>query len=253
MAFLISVDEPAGQKVELKRANGFCIVGCPAVHLKGLRGSKLKILLMLDRNLFVLFVAAALILAATPGPGIFYVLGRALSGGRREGILSSLGTLVGGLVHVVAAALGLSAVLAASALAFSVVKYAGALYLVWIGITMIRTRNQHFDSAASPIHGAHVFRQGILTEVLNPKTALFFLSFLPQFVSPHLGHVVEQFLVLGCVSVSLNTLADFIVVMCASPLGTLLRSNPRFRRRQRVASGIGMIGLGAFVAFGERN
>jgi threonine/homoserine/homoserine lactone efflux protein len=208
---------------------------------------------MLDHNLFVLFVVAALILAATPGPGIFYVLGRALSGGRREGILSSVGTLVGGLVHVVAAALGLSAILAASATAFSVVKYAGAFYLVWTGITMIRTRNQDFDAGDSPIHGARVLRQGILTEMLNPKTALFFLSFLPQFVSPHLGHVVRQFLILGCVSVALNTLADFIVVMCASPLGTFFRSNPCFRRRQRVASGIGMIGLGAFVAFGERS
>ena len=207
---------------------------------------------MLDARLFSLFLAAALILAVTPGPGIFYVLGRTLSGGRREGVLSSLGTFLGGLVHVFAAAIGLSALLVASATAFSVVKYAGAAYLVWIGIGMIRSRDQLFDLVAVPVPQQHIFRQGVLTEMLNPKTALFFLSFLPQFVSPRLGHVVGQVLLLGFVSVMLNTLADLIVVTFAAPVGSLLRSNPRFRRNQRVASGIGMIGLGAFVAIGER-
>lgn len=208
---------------------------------------------MLDPRLFLLFLAAALVLALTPGPGIFYVLGRTLSGGRREGILSSFGTFLGGLVHVVAAAFGLSAVLAASAAAFTVVKYAGAAYLIWIGIGMIRSRNVAFDPQAAPAPQLHVFRQGVLTEMLNPKTALFFLSFLPQFVSPRLGHLVVQFLLLGICSVTLNTLADLVVVLCAAPLGTLLRGNPRFRRNQCVASGVGMIGLGAFVAFGERS
>ena len=208
---------------------------------------------MVDLHLFFLFLTAALILAVTPGPGIFYVLGRTLSGGRREGILSSLGTFLGGTVHVLAAALGLSAILAASAVAFAIVKYAGAAYLIWLGIQMIRSRNQSVDFSAAPTPGAHIFRQGVLTEMLNPKTALFFLSFLPQFVSPRLGHVIGQFLVLGCVSVTLNTLADLFVVTFAAPLGEMLRSNPRFRRNQRVASGAGMIGLGAFVAFGERS
>jgi threonine/homoserine/homoserine lactone efflux protein len=208
---------------------------------------------MVDLRLFTLFLGAALILALTPGPGILYVLGRTLSGGRREGVLSSLGTFLGGLVHVLAAALGLSALLVASATAFTVVKFAGAAYLVLIGLGMIRSRNQGFDLKANPVSHLHLFRQGALTEILNPKTALFFLSFLPQFVNVHLGHVVGQFLLLGCVSVALNTLADLVVVTFASPLGSLLRSNPRFRRNQRVASGVGMIGLGAFVAFGERN
>ena len=209
-------------------------------------------LLMLDERLLMVFLAAALVLALTPGPGIFYVLGRTLSGGRRDGLLSSLGTFIGGLAHVIAAALGLSALLAASATAFSCVKYAGAVYLVWIGINMIRNRDQQVDAEVPRSQPLHIFRQGMLTEILNPKTALFFLSFLPQFVSPRLGHVVFQFLALGTLSVALNTTADFLVVLFAAPLGTLLRSNPRFRRRQRVASGIGMIGLGAYVAFGER-
>src|SRR5215469_14289710 len=155
---------------------------------------------MVDSHLFPVFLAAALVLAATPGPGIFYVLARTLAGGRREGVHSALGTFLGGLVHVVAAAFGLSAILAASAAAFTVVKYAGAVYLLWIGIQMIRTRNAEFQESVADAGSLHIFRQGVLTEALNPKTALFFLSFLPQFVNPRLGHVVGQFLILGVVS-----------------------------------------------------
>lgn len=205
---------------------------------------------MVDAHRFLLFFAAALLLAITPGPGIFYVLARSLAGGKREGILSSLGTFVGGLFHVFAAALGLSAILAASAVAFHTVKYAGAAYLVWLGVRMIRTRNAEMTvQATAPSKGA--FRQGILTEVLNPKTALFFLSFIPQFVAPAHGHVFLQFAVLGSVSVSLNTAADLLVVTMASPLEHKLKNSVRFRRRQRTASGLGMIGLGAYLAFSD--
>src|ERR1700743_933525 len=207
---------------------------------------------MLDRHLFVLFLAAATLLAVTPGPGIFYVLARTLSGGKREGILSAIGTFAGGSMHVLAAGLGLSAVLAASATAFSVVKYAGALYLVWLGFRMIQTRNVPMEEPANVGNANHAFRQGVVTEVLNPKTALFFLSFLPQFVNAALGHVVMQFLLLGILSVLLNTTADLLVVTFAAPLGARLRSSARFRRNQRVASGVGMVGLGAFVAFAEK-
>jgi threonine/homoserine/homoserine lactone efflux protein len=202
---------------------------------------------MVDTHRFFLFFIAAVVLAATPGPGIFYVLARTLAGGRREGILSSLGTFAGGLVHVFAAALGISAILAASAVAFHTVKYAGAAYLVWLGVRMIRTRNTGMpvETSASP-RGA--FGQGIATEVLNPKTALFFLSFIPQFISPQLGHIFLQFLILGAVSVALNTTADLLVVTLAVPLGDKLKASAIFRRRQRIASGLGMIGLGAYVA-----
>lgn len=205
---------------------------------------------MIDAHRFTIFIAAALILALTPGPGMFYVLARSLAGGKREGILSAFGTFVGGLFHVFAAALGISAVLAASAIAFHTVKYAGAAYLVWLGIRMIRTRNANIETAATaPPRNA--FRQGILTEVLNPKTALFFLSFIPQFVSPERGHVLSQFVVLGVLSVSLNTCADLLVVGLASPIERRLKSSARFRRNQRVASGVGMIGLGAYLAFAD--
>jgi threonine/homoserine/homoserine lactone efflux protein len=207
---------------------------------------------MLDRHLLVLFLAAATLLAVTPGPGIFYVLARTLSGGKREGVLSSFGTFIGGSIHILAAGFGLSAVLVASATAFSVVKYGGALYLIWLGFQLLRTRNVPMDEPSGTGSTNRAFRQGVVTEVLNPKTALFFLSFLPQFVNPGLGHVVVQFLLLGIMSVSLNTTADLLVVAFAAPLGTRLRSNARFRRNQRVASGVGMMGLGAFVAFGEK-
>lgn len=205
---------------------------------------------MFDTHRLLLFFAAAVLLAITPGPGIFYVLARSLAGGKREGIHSSLGTFVGGLIHVFAAALGLSAILAASAVAFHTVKYAGAAYLIWLGIRMIRTRNAEMTMLArGPSNGA--FRQGILTELLNPKTALFFLSFIPQFVAPAHGHVFLQFAVLGCVSVSLNTAADLLVVIMACPLERKLKNSVRFRRRQRTASGLGMIGLGAYLALAD--
>ena len=205
---------------------------------------------MFDTHRFLVFFVAALLLAVTPGPGIFYVLARSLAGGRREGILSSFGTFVGGLFHVLAAALGVSAILAASALAFHTVKYAGAAYLVWLGIRMIRTRNAEMAvSASQPSQGA--FRQGILTEVLNPKTALFFLSFIPQFVAPERSHVFLQFVVLGVLCVLLNTAADLLVVVLAAPLERKLKNSARFRRGQRTASGLGMITLGAYVALAD--
>jgi len=205
---------------------------------------------MFDAHRFLLFFAAAVLLAVTPGPGIFYVLARSLAGGRREGILSSFGTFVGGFFHVLAAALGISAILAASAVAFHTVKYAGAAYLIWLGIRMIRTRNAEMAvSASQPSQGA--FRQGILTEVLNPKTALFFLSFIPQFVAPERSHVFLQFVVLGVLCVLLNTAADLLVVVLAAPLERKLKNSARFRRGQRTASGLGMITLGAYVALAD--
>ncbi|HET8966360.1 MAG TPA: LysE family translocator [Candidatus Acidoferrum sp.] len=198
----------------------------------------------------MLFLAAAILLAVTPGPGIFYVLARTLAGGRREGFQSSFGTFFGGLFHVFAAALGVSAILSASAVAFHTVKYAGAAYLVFLGVKMIRSRNAELPTGATAPRG-NAYRQGILTEALNPKTALFFLSFIPQFIAPERGHVFFQFATLGILSVTLNTAADLIVVSLAAPLERKLKSSARFRRGQRTASGLGMVGLGAYVAFSD--
>jgi len=204
---------------------------------------------MPDKTHFALFFAAAFLLAITPGPGLFYVLARSLAGGRKEGSISSLGTFVGGLVHVVAAALGLSAVLAASALAFNVVKYAGAAYLVYLGVRMIMARGVVREPGGTGGAARDSFQQGILTEVLNPKTALFFLAFIPQFVLPERGSLFLQFAVLGVMSVTMNTLADLTVAQFAGAISERLRRNPRLQVRQRVASGVGMIGLGIFVGW----
>jgi threonine/homoserine/homoserine lactone efflux protein len=206
---------------------------------------------MVDHHLFPLFLTAAILLAITPGPGIFYVLSRSVVGGRKEGLLSAAGTFTGGLGHVVAAAVGVSAIVAASAVGFAILKYAGATYLVLLGIGMIRSRNFAIEDASAQRKSGHTFRQGVFTEVLNPKTALFFLSFIPQFVNPNLGRVIVQFLFLGAVSVSLNTIADLVVVCLAAPIGARLRTSRRFRRNQRVFSGLAMIGLGSYLAFGE--
>jgi threonine/homoserine/homoserine lactone efflux protein len=202
---------------------------------------------MLDAHRFALFLSAALLLAITPGPGIFYVLARTIRGGRREGVSSSCGTLAGGMVHVFAAALGISAILAASAPAFRTVKYAGAAYLVFLGLRMIWDRNGEMPAPPHAPRSA-AFQQGIFTEVLNPKTALFFLSFIPQFIAPERGHVFLQFLLLGLTSVILNTCADLVVVLLAGPLEKKLKSSAPFRRGQRVASGTAMIALGVYVA-----
>lgn len=195
----------------------------------------------------LVFLSAAVILAITPGPGIFYVLARSLRGGWREGVLSAAGTFLGGLVHVVAAAFGLSAILAASAMAFETVRYAGAAYLIYLGYRMIRSRNQEaaLDSAGA---SRGTFVQGVMTEVLNPKTALFFLAFIPQFVSVGQGRVAAQFLLLGAISVTLNTCADLLVACFAGPLGARMKRSAKLRSRQRAVSGVAMIGLGVYVA-----
>jgi threonine/homoserine/homoserine lactone efflux protein len=205
---------------------------------------------MVDANKMVLFLTAALLLAAAPGPGMLYVLARSLAGGRREGVLSSVGTFVGGMVHVLAAAAGVSVVLARSAMAFSTVKYAGAAYLCFLGVRMILAARRDGDElpAEAARRVRNPFWQGIATEVLNPKTALFFLSFIPQFVNREAGHVFLQFLALGAISVTLNTSADLVVTMFAGPLGNRIRSSVKFRRAQRTATGAIMIGLGSYLA-----
>lgn len=208
---------------------------------------------MIETHKFVLFLTASLVLAATPGPGMLYVFSRTVAGGKREGISSSLGTFLGGLVHVIAAAAGLSIVLATSAVAFHVVKYAGAGYLIYLGIKMIWNANRDLDTSGLVSAGRRgsPFLQGILTEVLNPKTALFFLSFIPQFVPRHGTHVFGGFLLLGLISVTLNTTGDLLAVMLAAPLKRLFTRSRRAQIRQRQASGVAMIALGAYVAVSD--
>ncbi len=200
---------------------------------------------------FVIFLGAAIILAIAPGPGMLYVLSRSLAGGKREGALSAAGTFVGGMVHVLAAGAGVSIILARSALAFNAVKYAGAAYLCFLGTRMmVECRKDEGISIALP-RARNPLWQGVATEVLNPKTALFFLSFIPQFVDHHSQTVFWQFVILGSISVTLNTSADLVVTMLAGTLGERIGSSAKFRRRQRSLTGAVMIGLGAYVAMGE--
>jgi threonine/homoserine/homoserine lactone efflux protein len=214
---------------------------------------------MFDSARLFLFLTAAVLLAVAPGPGMLYVLARCLAGGKREGVLSALGTFLGGMVHVFAAALGVSVILARSAVAFSAVKYAGAAYLCFLGVRMILDARKDEQNASSPNDltaatgrtARNPLWQGVATEVLNPKTALFFLSFIPQFVNRGSGHVFFQFVTLGTVSVVLNTSADLIVILLAGPLGKKIRSSAVFRRRQRTVTGAIMIGLGTYLATSE--
>jgi threonine/homoserine/homoserine lactone efflux protein len=210
---------------------------------------------MFDWTRITLFLTAAVLLAIAPGPGMLYVLARSLAGGKREGVLSALGTFLGGMVHVFAAALGVSIVLARSATAFATVKYLGAVYLCFLGVRMMLDARRDKDTVDAVLIAARPARnplwQGVATEVLNPKTALFFLSFIPQFVTHDHGHVFLQFVILGTISVALNTAADLIVIALAGPLGHRIRSSPVFRRRQRSVTGAIMIGLGTYLATSE--
>lgn len=195
-----------------------------------------------------IFCTAACLLAISPGPGMLYVLARSLQGGRKVGLASSFGTALGGLFHVAAAALGLSLVLAQSAVAFALVKYCGAAYLIYLGVKTLLAKEEGLPQEAAPAKGSP-FWQGVLTEVLNPKTALFFLAFIPQFVD-HDAALVPQFLLLGTISVALNTSADLAVVLATVPLSRRLKESAVWRRRQRKATGAVLIGLGGYVAAG---
>ncbi|MBW4462304.1 MAG: LysE family translocator [Nodosilinea sp. WJT8-NPBG4] len=202
-----------------------------------------------------LFFTAAFVLSITPGPGILYTLARSLNGGKSEGISSALGLFVGGLVHVFAAAVGISSLLMTSAVAFTLVKYAGAAYLIYLGLKTLLSRDKLLvkaDAAVPPQRGS-AFYQGVITEVLNPKTALFFLAFIPQFINVESGSVFTQFLVLGLITDFLNLAVDVFVASFAGPIGQKLRASGSFRRGQRITSGCTMIGLGAYVAIADQN
>jgi threonine/homoserine/homoserine lactone efflux protein len=200
---------------------------------------------------FAFFLAAALLVAVTPGPGIFYVAARSLAGGRREGLASSVGLGLGGLVHVLAGAAGLSALVLASADAFTLLKLAGAAYLIWLGIKTIGQARVELPREAHVTGAARALREGVVVESLNPKTAAFFLAFIPHFVDPAQGQVALQFMAFGVISVALNTLADIAVVVMASRVRNRFR--PGIIRRLHQASGIVMCGLGASLAFARRS
>jgi threonine/homoserine/homoserine lactone efflux protein len=194
-----------------------------------------------------------LVIALTPGPGIFYVAARTMAGGRLEGIASSLGNAVGGLVHLVAGAFGVSALLMASAEAFALAKLAGAAYLVYLGLKSWRSAAAIARPEARATGAVGAFRQGVMVEALNPKTAAFFLAFIPQFLSTADGHDLwRAFVGLGLVSVALNTAADVAVVLMAASFRAGLARRPLLLRRLRQGSAAMLCGLGISLALSRR-
>ncbi|MHC2621593.1 threonine/homoserine/homoserine lactone efflux protein [Bradyrhizobium huanghuaihaiense] len=201
---------------------------------------------------FWLFLAAAFLIAAIPGPGIFYVAARTLSEGRASGFASTAGTALGGMVHVVAGSLGISAIILASAELFTAVKFVGALYLVWLGIKTFRSAGRTISLESEAVGDKRAFRDGVLVEALNPKTAAFFLAFIPQFLDTAGPNPMLQFIVLGAISVTLNTVADIVVVLIASATRTQLIGRPRLMRRLTQGSGVIIAGLGLSLALARR-
>jgi len=198
------------------------------------------------------FVVAAIILAITPGPGIAYVVARTVAGGRREGLASCFGTGIGGMLHVMAAALGLSLIVAQSAVAFNIVKYVGAAYLVYLGIRLLMRKDDALKVEGVKAQGARrALLEGIFVEALNVKTALFFLAFLPQFTAVD-QPLAPQLVLLGSICVALNTLVDVVAVFAAD---RLLKSSAARAARARMltrTSGVTMLALGAYLAFARR-
>ncbi|HUB17024.1 MAG TPA: LysE family translocator [Acidobacteriaceae bacterium] len=200
------------------------------------------------RALF-LFLTAAIVLLVIPGPSVMYIVARSVEQGRRAGLASASGIAAGSLVHVVAAAFGLSALLMSSAAAYSVVKYAGAVYLICLGIRKFLERPAAAgpdDIPPAPLR--RVFVHGVLVEVLNPKVALFFFAFLPQFVSPDRGPVALQFLLLGLIFSVTGLASDSVWALTAGYASRWLRGNQTFLRRQKYLSGTVYIGLGLATA-----
>ncbi|MDN4015735.1 LysE family translocator [Zwartia panacis] len=198
------------------------------------------------------FLLAAGLLAITPGPGLAYVVARTVSGGRAEGLASCLGTSLGGLVHVLASSLGLSLIIAESAMAFNLLKYIGAAYLVYLGVRILRSKETQVTVSSIPSQGSRrALIEGVVVETLNVKTALFFLAFLPQFVSRE-EPLVAQFVLLGCVCVALNTLVDIFAVFAAHRLmKSDIARTARAKLMNRLSGGT-MIGIGAFLALARR-
>jgi threonine/homoserine/homoserine lactone efflux protein len=203
-----------------------------------------------DPGTLAVFCAASLLLLVVPGPAVLYIVASSIDGGRRAGAASMLGIQVGALVHVAAAALGLSGLLAASALAFDTVKYLGAAYLVGIGLwTLVRGGSPtDSDEKRPPTRYRRRFAQGVIVQILNPKTALFFLAFLPQFVDPAAGRPGLQMLVLGLVFVALAIVSDGAWVLVAGTAADRLRGRAGFLRAQRYVSGTVFVGLGLATA-----
>jgi threonine/homoserine/homoserine lactone efflux protein len=204
--------------------------------------------------LLVAFVGASLLLAITPGPAVVYIVARTLAQGRASGLASVLGVALGNLANALGAALGLAALFAVSSLAFTVVKWAGAAYLVYLGLRLWMSTAPSGAEASPRVTSQplrRVFRDGFLVALLNPKTSLFFAAFLPQFMSPH-GHPLAQTLVLGGVFVAIACVTDILYVLTASLVAPRLGRAARHARWGHRLAGTSFIGLGVLTALGTR-
>jgi threonine/homoserine/homoserine lactone efflux protein len=211
------------------------------------------ILALPDPSRLGLFVVSALVLLVTPGPAVLYIVARSLDQGRRAGLVSMLGVHAGTLVHVAAAAAGLSALLMTSATAFAVVKYLGAGYLVYLGVRRLLDKSESVDVRRDdqPPALRRAFLEGVVVNILNPKTALFFLAFLPQFADPARGAVGAQVLALGMLFVGLGLVTDGLYALSAGQAARWLRGGVGVLRGQRYVTGGVYIGLGLVAAFAD--
>ncbi|HUC53843.1 MAG TPA: LysE family translocator [Candidatus Cybelea sp.] len=206
--------------------------------------------MLISHSSLLLFVTGAAVLLVIPGPAVTYVVSRSIGHGRAAGLVSVLGIVTGTLCHVVAAALGISALLASSAMAFQFVKYLGAAYLIYLGIKTLRRKDEQLVAAdTGETKLMRLYGQGLLVNLLNPKTALFFLAFLPQFVDPARGQVTLQILQLGVLFALMGWSSDSIYAVIAGTVAERIRGSLRLRRAQRHISGGGLIALGLASAF----
>jgi threonine/homoserine/homoserine lactone efflux protein len=205
--------------------------------------------MLISPSSLLLFVTGALLLLVVPGPAVLYIVSRSIGHGRPAGLVSAMGITLGTFFHVAAATLGLSALLASSAIAFQFVKYVGAAYLIFLGIRVLRGGDSGIlEAATGQPDLRNIFSQGVLVNLLNPKTALFFLAFLPQFVDPARGHATLQIFQLGVLFALLGWLSDSVWALLAGTLSNHLRASPRLRRIRRNASGTALIALGVASA-----
>jgi threonine/homoserine/homoserine lactone efflux protein len=200
-------------------------------------------------EVFAAFAAASLALLIVPGPSVLYIVTRSMDQGRAAGLVSVLGIHTGSIVHVAAAALGLSAILASSALSFGIVKYAGAAYLIWLGIRAIRERGEERPGAIGREHSLkRIYAQGVVVNVLNPKTALFFLAFLPQFIDVSRGSVPFQAVILGATFILLGFLSDGTYALVSARVSRAMATRRRTGAARRWLPGLTLIGLGVVSA-----
>ena len=204
---------------------------------------------------FEAFLIAGLILNLTPGVDTMYILGRSISQGKKAGVLSALGISTGGFIHCIFAALGLSVVLAKSAIAFMVVKYLGAAYLLYLGIKILISQSQtefELKKTEEKIDYKKIYASGILTNILNPKVALFFLAFLPQFINPEYAQSPIPFLLLGCIFLTTGTIWCLILALFASRLSTQIKKNYKVKSWLDKTTGGIFIALGIQLALSKK-